>query len=108
MYFVILVPLKPTGLNITREYNTVMDTTVKFEWDPPPGSGPEAIVDNYTITITPAPVSHPISNVVTTSPWNVTLDYNVIYTATIAAVNCAGDSDILVLSTIEYGKYYWL
>ncbi len=73
-----------------------------FEWDLPPGSGPEAIVDNYTITITPAPVSHPISNVVLASPWNVTLDYNVIYTATITQMNCAGDSDVLTLSTIEY------
>ncbi len=78
-----------------------------FEWDPPPGSGPEAIVDNYTITITPAPVSHPISNAVASS-LNVTLDYNVIYTATVTAVNCAGDSDILVLSAIEYGKNYYI
>ena len=75
-----------------------------FEWDVPPGSGPEAIVDNYTITITPAPVSHPISNVVLASPWNVTLNYNVIYTATITAVNCAGDSEILILSSTEYSE----
>ncbi len=75
-----------------------------FEWDPPPGSGPEAIVDNYTITITPAPVFHPISNVIVAPPWNVTLDYNVIYTATITAFNCAGSSNILS-STIEYSKY---
>ena len=99
-----LVPLLPTGFNITREYYTTMDNTVMFEWDPPPGSGPEAIVDNYTITITPAPVSHPISNVVITSPWNVTINYNVIYTATISAVNCAGDSPSLTLSAIEYSK----
>ncbi len=75
-----------------------------FEWDLPPGSGPEAIVDNYTITITPAPVSHPISNVVLASPWNVTLDYNVIYTATITAVNCAGGSGIVILNNIQYGR----
>ncbi len=85
-----------------------MDINVMFEWDPPPGSGPEAIVDNYTITITPAPVSHPISNVIVAPPLNVTLDYNVIYTATVTAVNCAGDSDILVLSSIEYGKNYYI
>ncbi len=75
-----------------------------FEWDLPPGSGPEAIVDNYTITITPAPVSHPISNVVLASPWNVTLNFNVMYTATITAVNCAGESDILISSSFEYGE----
>ncbi len=75
-----------------------------FEWDPPPGSGPEAIVDHHTITITPAPVSHPISNVVLASPWNVTLSYNIIYTATITAVNCAGESDIFISTGIEYGE----
>ncbi len=75
-----------------------------FEWDPPLGIGPEAIVDNYTITITPEPVSHPISNEVLASPWNVTLNYNVIYTATITAVNCNGDSDILTLFSIEYSE----
>ncbi len=81
-----------------------MDNTVMFEWDSPGGSGSEAIVDNYTITVNPMPVSHPISNVVLSSPWNVTLSYNVIYTATIAAVNCIGESNTFILPDIEYGK----
>ncbi len=75
-----------------------------FEWDVPPGSGPEAIVDNYTITITPAPVSHPISNVVLASLLNVTLNYNMLYSATISASNCAGNSDASLLATFEYSK----
>ena len=99
-----LVPLRPMEFNITWEYFTVIDTTVTFEWDSPPGSGPVAIVDNYTITITPVPVFHPIINVVIAPPWNVTLDYNVIYSANITAVNCAGGSDILTISAIEYSK----
>ena len=75
-----------------------------FEWDSPAGSGPEAIVDNYTITVNPMPVSHPISNVVISTPWNVTLSYNVIYTATIRAVNCAGESNTSTLPGVEFGK----
>ena len=75
-----------------------------FEWDSPGGSGPEAIVDNYTITVNPMPVSHPISNVVLSGPWNATLSYNVIYTATITAVNCAGVSSTFTLPAIDYGK----
>ena len=75
-----------------------------FEWDSPGGSGPEAIVDNYIITVNPMPVSHPISNVVLTSPWNVTLSYNVIYTATIAAMNCISEGNTSILQDIEYGK----
>ena len=104
--FLHLVPLKPTGFNITREYFTMMDITAMFEWDLPPGSGPEAIVDNYTIAITPAPVSHPISNnVVLASPWNVTLNYNILYIPSITAINCAGSSEILILAAVEYSEY---
>ncbi len=74
-----------------------------FEWDPPNGSGPEAVVENYKISILPMPVSHPISNVVDNTSWNVTLDYNVIYSATITALNCAGESIPNVLTNIQYG-----
>ena len=98
------VPLTPTGFSITRDYFTVMDITVMFEWDSPGGSGPEAIVEDYIITVDPMPVSHPISNVVLSSPWNVTLSYNVIYTATINAANCAGESNTFTLPGIGYGE----
>ncbi len=104
MYTFYLVPLTPTGFNIARDFFTVMDNTVMFEWDSPGESGPEAIVDNYTITVNPMPVSHPIFNVVLSGPWNVTLSYNTIYTATITAVNCIGESGTFTLSSIEYGK----
>ncbi len=63
-------------------------------------------MDNYTISINPKPISHPISSVVYSTSWNVTLDYNVIYDATIAAQNCAGESELVVLTNIEYGKEY--
>ncbi len=49
------------------------------------------------------PVSHPISNVANSTSWNVTLDYNVIYNATITAMNCAGKSIPYVLTDIQYG-----
>ena len=55
--------------------------------------------------MTPRPLSHPISNLVLLPPWNVTLDYNVIYIASIIAVNCAGESEAAELPEyIEYGK----
>ncbi len=98
------MPLKPTGFRITNIFNSTLNITVKIQWGSPLGSGPEAIVDNYTITITPAPVSHPISNVVLASPWNVTLNYDVVYTATITAVNCAGESEASFFSNFEFSK----
>ncbi len=82
-----------------------MNVSVLLEWDPPPGSGPEAIVDNYTISITPKPLSHPSLNVVLSTPLTVTLDYNIIYTAIIIATNCAGESSPFELTNIVYSKF---
>ncbi len=76
-----------------------------FDWNPPIGSGPEAVVENYIISIRPMPVSYPISNVVNSTSWNVTLDYNVIYNATITAQNCAGESEPVIITNIQYGNY---
>ncbi len=83
-----------------------MDIMVTFEWDPPSGNGPGVVVDNYIITIIPEPVSHNISNNVssTLDQWSVILDYNVIYTATIVAQNCAEESESVLLSNIKYGR----
>ena len=97
------VPQVPTGFDITEEYPTVTDITLTYEWDSPQGMGPEVIVDYYLITISPQPLSHSNTSVVSSSPWNVTVDYNVTYIASITAVNCAGQSGTLELMGIEYG-----
>ncbi len=81
-----------------------MNGTVMFEWNPPSGSGTMAIVDNYTISVTPQPLSHPINNVVSITSFNVTLNYNIIYMVSITAVNCAGESNSFDFTDIEYGK----
>ena len=63
------------------------------------------MVDRYILSITPKTVSHPISNEVYSTIWSVTLDYNTVYTATVTAVNCAGESNTVILPDIQYGKY---
>ena len=98
------MPQVPTGFGVTEQYPTITEKTVTFEWDPPQGMGPEVIVDYYWIFISPRPLSHPISNFVYSSPWNVTVDYNTIYSANITAVNCAGQSGTFVLPDSEYSK----
>ena len=101
-----IVPRIPSGFNITEEDYTVTNLKVTFEWDEPQGSGPEAIVDNYTIIISPSPLFPYEVNVLPNSPlaFYVTLNYNTEYTATITAQNCAGDSETLLYpSRIEYG-----
>lgn len=86
----------------------MVKTTVTFEWDSPQGSGPEATVDYYIISISPRPLSHPCTNVVQVIQsllWNVTVAHNTVYTVNISAVNCAGQSDSYTFPQIEYGKY---
>ena len=104
------VPLVPTGFNITMEFYTVPNLTVMFEWDGPQGSGPKAVVDNYTIVISPMTLFPSDVIVLPNFPLsvNVTLNYNIIYNATITAENCAGESETLVFPrVIEYGKHLY-
>ncbi len=99
-----LEPQAVTGFNITRDFSTNGDNTIVLEWDPPTGSGPDTIIDNYTVHIFPQPISHSISNTVFSSPLLVSINYGVKYTATITAENCAGRSTSSTLNDIEYGK----
>ena len=99
------VPQVPTGFVIALQYPTITDKTLTFEWDLPRGMGPEVIVDYYWVSIAPIPLSHPILNFVYSSPWNVTVDYNTVYSANITAVNCAGESETFTLPDFEYGMH---
>ena len=96
----------PTGFRITGQFDAMhYNTTIAFQWDPPQGTGPEAIVDSYDILITPTPLSHPSFNLLMSTAWNVTLSYNVEYTIYISAVNCAGESSPAILPNIEFSEY---
>lgn len=84
------------------------NVTILLEWSQPQGSGPQAVVDNYIIIITPLPL---LLSQVTMLPnyfqaLNVTLDYNTSYNATITSENCAGKGDTFVYpDVIEYSMY---
>ena len=99
-----LVPIRPSGFDIFEASFTPDNSIVTFEWDPPQGMGPELVVDNYRIIITSIPLSPTTIYLVELSPWNVTLDYNVIYTANITAINCAGESEVFSLPNIQYSE----
>ena len=86
-------------------YNAILNYTISLQWNPPEGSGSATVIDKYILSVTPKPVSHPISNEVYSTIWNVTLNYNTVYTATITAVNCVGKSNTTELSGIQYSKY---
>ena len=86
-------------------YYAILNYTISLQWNPPEGSGPAAVVDKYILSLTPKSVSHPIFNEIYSTIWSVTLNYNTVYTATITAVNCAGESKTLVLPDIQYSMY---
>ncbi len=96
-----------TGFKITEEFSSNVDSTIVLEWDPPTGSGPDTIIDNYAVHIFPKPISHSISNTVFSSPLLVSINFGVIYTATITAENCVGRSTSSILNDIEYGNFYY-
>ncbi len=105
MYNNYVDPLKPTGLNIAEELFNIDNITLIFTWDTLISRCPEALVDRYNITIIPEPLSHPANNIVLYPPFNVTLDYNVVYNMTVMALNIAGDSQPTELLDIEYSKF---
>ena len=86
-------------------YYAILNYTISLQWKPPEGSSSAAVIDKYILSVIPKPVSHPISNEVYSTIWSVTLDYNTVYTATVTAVNCAGESNTVILPDIQYGKY---
>ena len=102
--FILTEPRTPTGLLISEDDFTNLNNTITLVWDPPQGIGPQLVVDYYWVSITPISLSHPVVNSVTTSPWSVTIGYNMVYTVNITAVNCAGQSGTLSLENIEYSK----
>ena len=81
-----------------------MNTTLTFEWDLPQGSGPEAIVDYYVISISSTPSNLTSSAVVELYQWNFTVDHNEIYSINITAVNCAGESGTYIFPDFEYSE----
>ena len=100
----VLVPLMPSNFKSIEEFHESNYSTLTFSWDPPQGSGPEAVVEYYVVSFSPAPVSHSVANMVQSSPWNVTLAHNIVYRINVTAVNCAGESDILVTADTEISK----
>ena len=89
-YFLVL----PTGFIITQETFFIASITLTFEWNTPTEfSGPETIVENYTLSIRNTAMSSYLVDEIVSTPWNVTdLSYNVEYEITLTY--CAGESII--------------
>ena len=95
----------PVNFSISAQADSLSDTTITFTWDPPPGTGVETIVDMYVLSIYPFPQSHPGGIDTTSQSLEMMLEYNLKYSATLVAVNCAGKSSPVVLPNLEFSKY---
>ena len=104
-FILYIVPSPPTNFRIVTELHGVTNITITFQWHPPQGSGPTGVVNSYEISIMPRPLSHPSSNAISSLSWNVTLNYNVEYTATITAENCIEMSRPVMLHNITFCEY---
>ena len=98
-----LAPLVPSGFNISREIPNVMASFFTLIWNPPQGKGPEAVVDHYTISISPTSSFQSTILTVTVLERNLILEHNVMFSITLTATNCAGESDPSILH-IHIGK----
>lgn len=93
-------------INIIGQYDSEYETNIVFRWALPQQVGPAAVIDNYTFVIMPKPLSHPTTNVISSTSLNVTLNYNTEYMVTVVATNCAGESALVILEDIKYSKSF--
>ena len=105
-----LGPITHLELRISEVSYGELGSVVNLTWDLPP---PTVIVENYSVSISPAPLSHPTGYFSLTSPplINITLMDNVLYTVNLTAMNCVEESEIftqdilLSESLLKWKKY---
>ena len=92
-FFNILVdpPSPPIIIDVpSSQQRSAESVIVTIEWNPPVNNG-EADIHNYTVSVSPS--TQLSATVVTSTNVTVTAEYNVNYTLSIVATNCAGNSD---------------
>ncbi len=88
IYFV-ATPSPLTGLSNSISSSSVDGVNVTIGWDSPTESGGR---DNLTYTVTISPPAQLSATVLTSTSVTVTDQYNVNYTVSVVATNCAGNS----------------
>ncbi len=85
---------------VSLQQDGVSSSLLTLTWSPPSSTGSVSV--NYTLIISPPPLSGSPVTVETTST-QITVSYNTPYTVTIRAVNCAGMSSDTMISISSIG-----
>lgn len=102
--FLCIVPLPPINLSISEEYEDKQNITVTFEWNPANGTGAEYFVESYSVSLSSELEEYYYQESIHLEAINLTLDYNVNYTATVVSLNCAGESIPTLLHGVLFSK----
>ncbi len=96
-------PGSPSTIRHSIASSLAYEVNVTVGWDPPTETGGR---DDLTYTVTVSPPAQLSATVLTSASVTVTAQYNVDYTVSVVAINCAGNS-----TTTEYnfriGEYYY-
>ena len=87
-------PGPPSTIRHSILSSSANEVSVSVQWDPPTETGGR---DDLTYTVTISPPAQLSATVLTSTSVTVTAQYNVDYTVSVVATNCAGNS-----TTVEY------
>ena len=94
-YLTIISYIDPPGPPSTIRHSIASSlankVSVSVQWDPPTETGGR---DDLTYTVTISPPAQLSATVLTSTSVTVTAQYNVDYTVSVVATNCAGNSTI--------------
>ncbi len=86
-------PGPPSTIRHSTPSSLANEVSVSVQWDPPTATGGRA---DLTYTVTISPPAQLSATVLTSTSVTVTAQYNVDYTVSVVATNCAGSSTTVV------------
>ncbi|XP_064404461.1 titin-like isoform X3 [Halichondria panicea] len=86
-------PGPPSTIRHSTPSSLANEVSVSVQWDPPTETGGR---DDLTYTVTISPPAQLSATVLTSTSVTVTAQYNVDYTVSVVATNCAGSSTTVV------------